>query len=184
MLRPSAPDAAPLWSRVSRIWYLGADRLPPRGKLDLGHSGPVCQEVGEAPPKKRDLPSRCVAQHRTGRHSRIPRRPDFEESQREMGKDFGVCVNPEFMREGTAVADFLEPAITVIGAADSARSQILREVYANVAGHVFQTSFRSAEMVKYVCNTWHAVKVAFHWLHGFGTQHRRDGILLRVRPGM
>ena len=39
-----------------------------------------------------------------------------------MGPDFGVCVNPEFMREGTAVADFLEPSITIIGAADSAHS--------------------------------------------------------------
>ncbi len=78
-----------------------------------------------------------------------------------MGKDFGVCVNPEFMREGTAVADFLEPAITVIGAADTAHSHILRGLYARMPDHIFENSFRSAEMVKYVCNTWHVVKVSF-----------------------
>jgi GDP-mannose 6-dehydrogenase len=65
------------------------------------------------------------------------------------------------MREGTAVADFLEPAMTIIGAADPAHSRALRELYASVPGRVFETSFRSAEMVKYVCNAWHAVKVSF-----------------------
>src|SRR5205814_3503201 len=76
-------------------------------------------------------------------------------------KDFGVCVNPEFMREGTAVADFLEPAMTIIGGADPAHSGILRELYSWAPGRIFETAFRSAEMVKYVCNSWHAVKVAF-----------------------
>jgi GDP-mannose 6-dehydrogenase len=65
------------------------------------------------------------------------------------------------MREGTAVADFLEPAITIIGAADKADSTLVRELYAWAPGRIFETSFRSAEMVKYVCNAWHAVKIAF-----------------------
>jgi GDP-mannose 6-dehydrogenase len=78
-----------------------------------------------------------------------------------MGEGFGVCVNPEFMREGTAVADFLEPPITILGAADPAHSHPLRKLYAWAPGTIFETSFRSAEMVKYVCNAWHAVKVSF-----------------------
>jgi len=82
-------------------------------------------------------------------------------SGKRAGADFGVCVNPEFMREGTAVADFLEPAMTIIGAADKAHSAVLRELYAWAPGDVFETSFRSAEMVKYACNAWHAVKVSF-----------------------
>jgi len=49
----------------------------------------------------------------------------------------------------------------VIGAHDPAHSQLLREVYAWVPGRIFETSFRSAEMVKYVCNSWHALKVSF-----------------------
>ena len=50
-------------------------------------------------------------------------------SGKKLGNNFGVCVNPEFMREGTAVSDFLEPSVTVIGAAATAHSEILREVY-------------------------------------------------------
>jgi GDP-mannose 6-dehydrogenase len=82
-------------------------------------------------------------------------------SGKRMGKDFGVCVNPEFMREGSAVADFMEPSITVIGARESADSKMLRELYCWMPGRMFETSFRSAEMVKYICNAWHAVKVSF-----------------------
>ena len=82
-------------------------------------------------------------------------------SGKSLSKGFGVCVNPEFMREGTAVADFLQPSITVIGASDSAHSQQLRKLYAWVPGRIFETPFRSAEMVKYVCNAWHATKVSF-----------------------
>jgi GDP-mannose 6-dehydrogenase len=77
------------------------------------------------------------------------------------GRDFGVCVNPEFMREGTAVSDFLEPAMTVIGAANQESSAVIRELYSWAPGRVFETAFRSAEMVKYTCNAWHALKVAF-----------------------
>jgi len=70
-------------------------------------------------------------------------------------------VNPEFMREGTAVADFLQPSMTVIGAADSRHASKLRELYEWVPGRLFETSFRAAEMAKYLCNAWHAVKVTF-----------------------
>ena len=59
------------------------------------------------------------------------------------------------------MADFLEPSITIIGSSDSNHSHILRDLYSWVPGRVFETSFRSAEMVKYVCNAWHAVKVSF-----------------------
>jgi GDP-mannose 6-dehydrogenase len=65
------------------------------------------------------------------------------------------------MREGTAVRDFLEPSMTIIGAVDAHHAAWLRELYAWAPGQFFETSFRSAEMVKYVCNAWHAVKVAF-----------------------
>jgi GDP-mannose 6-dehydrogenase len=88
--------------------------------------------------------------------------PALEHSSgKRLGKDFGVCVNSEFMREGTAVADFLEPAMTIIGAADAQHAALLRELYAWAPGRIFETSFRCAEMVKYVCNAWHALKVSF-----------------------
>ncbi len=132
------------------------------GKLDLGHIAPVCQEIGEALRKKETFHLVVLRSTVLPGTAETLVVPTLEKaSGKKLGKDFGVCVNPEFMREGTAVEDFLQPAITVIGAADSAHSQILRKVYANVPGQVFETSFRSAEMVKYVCNAWHAVKISF-----------------------
>jgi len=132
------------------------------GKLDLGHIGPVCQEIGEALRKKSSfhlVVLRSTVLPGTAESIVVPTLE--KASGKRMGRDFGVCVNPEFMREGTAVADFIEPSITIIGAADSSHSQLLRELYAWAPGRIFETSFRSAEMVKYVCNAWHAVKVSF-----------------------
>ena len=132
------------------------------GKLDLGHIEPVCREIGQVL-KKKDAFHLVVL-----RSTVLPGTaetivvPTLEKaSGKRMGKDFGVCVNPEFMREGTAVADFLEPAMTIIGAADAYHSGLLREIYRWAPGKIFETSFRSAEMTKYVCNAWHAVKVSF-----------------------
>jgi GDP-mannose 6-dehydrogenase len=132
------------------------------GKLDLGHIEPVCREIGEALKKKDSFHLVVLRSTVLPGTAETIVVPTLEKaSGKRMGRDFGVCVNPEFMREGTAVADFLEPAMTIIGAAMPEHSAILREVYAWAPGRIFETSFRSAEMVKYVCNTWHAVKVGF-----------------------
>ena len=132
------------------------------GKLDLGHIEPVCREIGTALKKKNTfhlVVLRSTVLPGTAETIVVPALE--KASGKKIGKDFGVCVNPEFMREGTAVADFLEPAMTIIGASDPSHSAVLRELYAWTPGHMFETSFRSAEMTKYVCNAWHAVKVAF-----------------------
>ncbi len=132
------------------------------GKLDLGHIEPVCREVGETLKKKNSFHLVVLRSTVLPGTAETIVVPTLERSSgKRMGPDFGVCVNPEFMREGTAVADFLEPAMTIIGAADKAHSALVRELYAPSPGRIFETSFRSAEMLKYVCNAWHAVKVAF-----------------------
>src|SRR5258708_39509391 len=138
------------------------------GKLDLGHIGPVCREIGEALRKKDSfhlVVLRSTVLPGTAESVVVPTLE--KTSGKKMGKDFGVCVNPEFMREGTAVADFLQPSMTVIGASDSTHSRLLRELYAWAPGRIFETSFRSAAMVKYVCNPSHATKVSF--AHELGT---------------
>jgi GDP-mannose 6-dehydrogenase len=132
------------------------------GKLDLGHIEPVCRDIGQVLKKKNGFHLVVLRSTVLPGTAETIVVPALEKSSgKKLGEDFGVCVNPEFMREGTAVADFLEPAMTVIGAADPKHSGILREVYQWVPGRIFETSFRSAEMVKYVCNAWHAVKVSF-----------------------
>jgi GDP-mannose 6-dehydrogenase len=69
--------------------------------------------------------------------------------------------NPEFMREGTALRDFASPPFTIIGTTDAETAVALRTLYAHVDAPVIETQIRVAEMTKYVCNAFHALKVAF-----------------------
>jgi len=77
------------------------------------------------------------------------------------GKDFGLCVNPEFLREGTSVKDFYAPPFTLIGAGDEQTVKMVSSLYTEIDAPVFTTSIKTAEMVKYVCNCFHALKVSF-----------------------
>src|SRR4051812_5632997 len=132
------------------------------GKLDLGHIEPVCRDIATVLAKKNAFHLVVLRSTVLPGTAETIVVPTLEKSSRKkLGQDFGVCVNPEFMREGTAVADFLEPVVTVIGAAELTHSARLRELYKWAPGRIFETSFRSAEMVKYVCNAWHALKVSF-----------------------
>ena len=156
----SDPEYAVLNSEISFL-CVGTPSLR-NGKLDLGHIEPVCHEIGRVLKKKNGfhlVVLRSTVLPGTAESIVVPALE--KSSGKKLGQEFGVCVNPEFMREGTAVADFLEPAMTVIGAAHPKHSGVLREIYSWAPGRMFETSFRSAEMVKYVCNAWHAVKVSF-----------------------
>jgi GDP-mannose 6-dehydrogenase len=77
------------------------------------------------------------------------------------GVDFGVAYNPEFLREGTAVSDFFGAELTVVGADDERSAAALRQLYAGIGGELVVTGIRQAEMLKYVNNAWHALKVTF-----------------------
>ncbi len=82
-------------------------------------------------------------------------------SGKKLGPDFGVCFNPEFLREGVAVADFFAPPKTVVGASDQRAAKAVSDVYNTIDENVIFTSIQAAEMVKYVDNVWHATKVSF-----------------------
>lgn len=82
-------------------------------------------------------------------------------SGKKLGPDFGVCFNPEFLREGVAVADFFAPPKTVVGASDERAAETVSAIYGAIDDNVIFTSIAAAEMVKYVDNVWHAAKVAF-----------------------
>jgi GDP-mannose 6-dehydrogenase len=77
------------------------------------------------------------------------------------GDDFGLCINPEFLREGTAVHDYFQPPKTVIGEIDRASGDVLVKLYGHMPCPLIRTDYETAEMVKYADNTWHALKVAF-----------------------
>src|SRR5262249_19850673 len=72
-----------------------------------------------------------------------------------------VALNPEFLREGTAVADFMNPSKTVIGSHDETATQLVGSLYEGLPGPFIRTTPEIAEIIKYVDNPWHALKVAF-----------------------
>jgi GDP-mannose 6-dehydrogenase len=84
-----------------------------------------------------------------------------EASGRSVGSDIGVCVNPEFLREGSAIRDFQNPPFTVVGANDARAGDVLLQAYAHLKAPVFRVRPDEASMVKYASNAYHALKVAF-----------------------
>jgi GDP-mannose 6-dehydrogenase len=82
-------------------------------------------------------------------------------SGRDLGPQLRVAVNPEFMREGSSLRDFHAPPLTLVGCADEETPELLRSVYSSVRAPFVSTTIRTAEMVKYVGNAFHAVKVCF-----------------------
>jgi GDP-mannose 6-dehydrogenase len=77
------------------------------------------------------------------------------------GKDFGVCNNPEFLREGSALDDFVHPPKTVIGESDARSGDLLASLYSEIDAPLVRQSLNVVEMTKYVDNAWHALKVGF-----------------------
>jgi len=77
------------------------------------------------------------------------------------GEGFGVSMNPEFLREGTAIKDFRHPPLTLVGHNHAAEAAGTTALYDALDAPVISTSIRTAEMIKYTSNTWHALKVCF-----------------------
>ena len=134
----------------------------PNGSLDLSYVRRVVQQIGE------QLAGATAYKVVVIRSTLLPGSmqsvviPALEESsQRQAGKDFGVCINPEFLREGSAISDYDHPPKTVIGASDERAAARVRELYVGLSAPLILTNLRTAEMVKYIDNSWHALKVSF-----------------------
>ena len=132
------------------------------GSLKLDYVVRVCQEIGRAVAKK------------SGHHVVVIRStmlpgtiekvviPTLEEaSGKKAGEGFSVCINPEFLREGTSIKDFYAPPFTLIGADSSEVAETVKDLYAGIDAPVYTTSLKAAEMVKYTCNCFHGLKVSF-----------------------
>jgi GDP-mannose 6-dehydrogenase len=147
----------------------------PNGKLDLSHISSVCREIGEALKKKSDFHLVVIRSTTLPGSTSSVAIPALESaSGKRAGEGFAVVYNPEFMREGSAVADFLEPPFSVLGVEDSKHADPLRELYHWAPGPVFETSIAAAEMIKYACNAFHALKVSF--ANEIGTVAKRLGV--------
>ena len=132
------------------------------GNLDLSHVRKVCEQIGAAIKDKAGF--HVVVARSTmlpGSMSSVVIPTLEAASGKQAGVDFGVCNNPEFLREGTAVYDYYHPPKTVIGESDERAGSLLVQLYDKMDAPLVRTSVETAEMVKYTDNTWHAVKVAF-----------------------
>jgi GDP-mannose 6-dehydrogenase len=132
------------------------------GSLDLRYVRKVCAEIGEAlrtVPRRHTVIIRSTVLPGTMRDTVIPLLE--ESSGRRAGVDFDVCFNPEFLREGTAVEDFHHPPKTVVGEFGGSGGDVVLALYQGIEAPVIRTTLEVAEMVKYVDNTWHAIKVGF-----------------------
>ncbi len=136
-----------------------ADR---NGRIDLTYVRRVCEEIGPALRKHPGAPVVAIRSTVLPGTTRDVVIPALEStSGRRAGIDFGLCMNPEFLREGTAVHDFLNPPKTVIGELNRASGEVLAKLYDGLPGPLVRTDLETAEMVKYVDNAWHALKVGF-----------------------
>src|SRR3954466_4291992 len=132
------------------------------GSLDLQYLERVSEEIGRA---LRDKPSYHVVVVRStvlpGTTHEVVIPALERESGKKYGDGFGVSVNPEFLREGTALKDFRKPPLTLVGHNHAADASGTIALYQSIDAPLVSTSIRVAEMMKYTSNTWHALKVVF-----------------------
>jgi GDP-mannose 6-dehydrogenase len=134
----------------------------PNGRISLDAVERVSVEIGRALAEKRDrhlvvvrstvLPGsvRGIVVPALERASGVP-----------VGDDLGVCFNPEFLREGSSVEDHYNPPYTLIGSWNARDGEQAASLYAKVSAPIHHVSVETAEMVKYACNAFHALKITF-----------------------
>jgi GDP-mannose 6-dehydrogenase len=134
----------------------------PNASLDLDYVARVSEEIGAALRERKQPHIVCVRSTMVPGSTETVVVPSLQ-------KGFGgplpdrvrVAVNPEFLREGTAVYDFFNPPKTVVGADDEATAAAIVDLYAGIEAPVFKTPVKVAETVKYVDNVFHALKISF-----------------------
>ncbi|MBS1513761.1 MAG: nucleotide sugar dehydrogenase [Bacteroidetes bacterium] len=131
------------------------------GALNLSHVFTVAKQIGAALKSKKEF-------HIVSVRSSVPPGTISQigniiaaESKRISGKDFSVLANPEFLREGNAVNDYYNPPYTLIGGNDKMAMSKLAEIYSSVNGEVIFSDIKNAELIKFVNNSFHALKVSF-----------------------
>ena len=131
------------------------------GQLDVGAVRRVAEQIGQClrgRPEAYTVVLRSTVLPGTTESTLLPALRGAEAAH---AQDLTVAVNPEFLREGSALRDFAQPPLTLVGAETPHAVSRLRELYAGVDAPFVVTSIRSAEMAKYVSNTFHALKIAF-----------------------
>lgn len=143
------------------------------GHLNLNYIFAVAKQIGEALADKSNHKFETINPKSSLRHIVAIRStvlPGTNEKVSKMieeasglvrGKDFTVVSNPEFLREGTSVEDYFNPPLTLVGTDMPEAEAVFREIYKGIDAEFIATDIRVAEMMKYVNNTYHALKIVF-----------------------
>jgi len=132
------------------------------GEIDPGFTEKVCEDIAAALKEKEVyhvLAFKSTLFPGTIENKLIPLIENI--SRKKAGKDFGVCHNPEFLREGSGMEDFFHPPVIVIGQLDQKSGESLKKIYNEIDGEIVDTTIKIGEMIKYVNNTFHGLKVSF-----------------------
>lgn len=132
------------------------------GSIDLSYVTRVCTQIGEALRDKGRFHTIVIRSTiMPGSIEGVVVPTIAEASGLEHGKQFAVCSNPEFLREGTSIKDFREPPFTIVGAFDRAHAEKVLALYDGIDAPIHIVPVKVAEFVKYTCNCFHALKVGF-----------------------
>jgi GDP-mannose 6-dehydrogenase len=131
------------------------------GSLNLSYVDRVCREIGAAIAEKGRWHDVVIRSTMLPGSTDSVVIPALESAAGKLGEHFGLCVNPEFLREGTAVYDFKNPPKTVVGVATPATAEAVKDLFSDLPGPMLEVPYTVAECAKYVDNVWHALKVGF-----------------------
>lgn len=132
------------------------------GQVDLKYVKQVAKELGKILKEKKDYHVVVVKSTVIPGSSEDIVIPLLEKhSGKKAGKDFGVAMNPEFLREGVAVQDFANPDRIVIGSIDQKSGDLVESIYFDFTSPVLRTDLKTAEMIKYTANSFLATKISF-----------------------
>ncbi|MBQ0712342.1 MAG: nucleotide sugar dehydrogenase [Porticoccus sp.] len=132
------------------------------GDLDLTYIERVCMQIGEAL-KNKDEGHIIVIRSTVlpGTTLGVVKGVIERSSGKKMGEGFDLAMNPEFLRESTAIQDFYKPPMIVVGASNNEVAKKVSLLYQDIDAKLFLEEIETAEVVKYSCNVWHAIKVCF-----------------------
>lgn len=130
------------------------------GSIDLGYIKSAAEDIGKVLKNKTSFHLVVVKSTVVPGSTEEVVRPIIEKKASNK-EDFGVAMNPEFLREGSAVGDFFNPDRIVFGAEDERSKAILEELYESFSCPKLCTDIKTAEMIKYACNSFLAAKISF-----------------------
>ena len=131
------------------------------GHLDMSHIYGVAKEIGEALKDKNNFFTIAIRSTvMPGTNKKIAEIIEQHSGKKNL-KDFSVVSNPEFLREGTAVADFFNPPYTVLASESPKALEVMKKVYEVINGEVIISDIGTAELIKFVNNSFHGLKVVF-----------------------